>query len=142
MEMRRRVSTHICMTSDIGNSGNLFGGKMMMWMDEAAAIYAMWATGEKKMVTRHFSEVNFESPVKHAELVDFYCGNPRKGRTSITFDLEVVSAGETKLVAECTFVAIDDHGEKKPICWEGTPLSREEKMFQTGGIETEKGFNS
>ncbi len=128
MKMKRRVTTHICMTSDIGNSGNLFGGKMMMWMDEAAAIYAMWATGENRIVTRYFSEVQFQSPVKNGQLIDFYCGNPRKGNTSITFELEVVSGGERKLGAECTFVAIDVHGNKKSIQWENSPLQKAEEQ--------------
>ena len=31
------ISTHICKTSDIGFHGNLFGGQLLAWLDEAGA---------------------------------------------------------------------------------------------------------
>ena len=34
------ISTHICKTKDVGNHGNLFGGVMLSWLDEAGAALA------------------------------------------------------------------------------------------------------
>lgn len=34
------ITTKICMTGDLGVSGNLFGGVMMSILDEAAAAYS------------------------------------------------------------------------------------------------------
>lgn len=117
-----RITSHLVMTGDLGVSGNLFGGKVMAWMDEAAAIYAMWATGSEKIVTRRFSEILFDKPVRNGELLEFYCGRAKKGRTSVTFDI-VASVGESvKFQAECTFVAVHADGTKKEIDWTRSPL--------------------
>ena len=118
-----RITSHLVMTGDLGVSGNLFGGKVMAWMDEAAAIYAMWATGSEKVVTRRFSEILFDKPVRNGELLEFYCGRPKQGRTSITFDIVASVRGRVKFQAECTFVAVNQDGSKKEIDWAKSPLA-------------------
>ena len=35
------ISTHVCKVSDVGFHGNLFGGQMLAWLDEAAAAYVV-----------------------------------------------------------------------------------------------------
>ena len=37
------ISTHFVKTQDVGYHGNLFGGVMLAWLDEAAAAYAAQA---------------------------------------------------------------------------------------------------
>jgi acyl-CoA hydrolase len=37
------ISSHPIKKSDLGFHGNLFGGKLMAWMDAGAAVYAMEA---------------------------------------------------------------------------------------------------
>lgn len=118
-----RITSHLVMTGDLGVSGNLFGGKVMAWMDEAAAIYAMWATGSEKVVTRRFSEILFDKAVRNGELLEFYCGRPKQGRTSITFDIVASVRGTVKFQAECTFVAVNQDGSKKEIDWAKSPLA-------------------
>ena len=34
------VSTHIVLNDDIGVRGNLYGGKLMAWIDDASSAYA------------------------------------------------------------------------------------------------------
>lgn len=118
-----RVTTHLVLTGDLGVSGNLFGGKVMAWMDEAAAIYAMWATGSEKVVTRRFSEILFDKPVRNGEQLEFHCGRPVKGRTSITFTIVACVGNDIKFQAECTFVAVKPDGTKKEIDWTASPLN-------------------
>jgi len=105
------------MTKDVGINGNLFGGNMLAWMDEAAAIYAMTTTGEPNMVSVRFAEIVFRSPVKEGEVLNFYCEKPRQGRTSFTFDISAEVNCEERFRTECTFVAVDDCGCKKAIDW-------------------------
>ena len=81
-----KITSSICLTGDIGTSGNMYGGRLLYLMDEAAAIYAMRSTGEKRMVSRKFSEVEFTSPVHVGEILEFYADNPHRGRTSFSFD--------------------------------------------------------
>jgi acyl-CoA thioesterase YciA len=105
------------MTKDIGTNGNLFGGNMMAWMDEASAIFAMKVTGEKDVVSLRFAEIIFKHPVKQDDIVDFYADNVRKGRTSVTFDIIAEVDGKECFRTECTFVAVDANGSKKSINW-------------------------
>ena len=114
MPLDQRVSAFICMTKDIGTGGNLFGGVMLAWMDEAAAIYASSTTG-MRMVTLKYSEIVFRRPVRVGDLVEFYAGNPRVGRTSFTFDLEGRVRNEVVFHTSAIFVAIDEDGRPMPI---------------------------
>jgi len=122
-----RVTSHICMTRDLGNGGNLFGGTMMAWMDEAAGIYAHVYTGAPRMVTLKFTEILFRHPVRERDRVDFFAGNPRIGRTSITFDVEG-RVGETVVFQTTgTFVAVDKKGRPKRIEREATEENDDER---------------
>ncbi len=121
----RHITTHLVLTGNLGVSGNLYGGQVMAWMDEAAAIYAMWATGGMKVVTRRFSEILFDHPVHAGERLEFDCGNPRCGTTSITFTVIAHVAEKVMFQAECTFVAVDDHGQKTSVDWSKSPLNQQ-----------------
>lgn len=110
-----RVSSYLCMTKDIGVGGNLFGGMMMAWMDEAAGIFAHEYTGVVRMVTVRYSELVFRCPVRVGDIVVFYASNARLGRSSITFDLEGRVGPNVVVTTTCTFVAIDTDGKPTPI---------------------------
>jgi acyl-CoA thioesterase YciA len=109
------ISSKMCMSKDIGMNENLFGGNMLMWMDEIAAIYAHRTTGEPRMVTLRFGETIFKRPVKKGDVVDFYCGNHKIGNTSINFDIVGKIGKDDVFTTSCTFVAIDENGNKKEI---------------------------
>jgi acyl-CoA hydrolase len=98
-----------------GLNGNLFGGEMLAWMDEIAAIYAHKETKEKHLVTLRFGEIKFLKPVKQGDIVNFYCGNVKMGKSSITFDIESRVNDEIVFKTDCTFVAICEKGDKKEI---------------------------
>jgi acyl-CoA thioesterase YciA len=103
------------MTKDIGVGGNLFGGVMLAWMDEAAGIFAHRYTGGQRMVTLRYTEILFRHPVREGDLVEFYATHPKIGRTSLTFDLKG-SVGEYEVfTTSATFVAIDTHGRPVPV---------------------------
>lgn len=109
------VSTYLCMTKDIGLGGNLFGGVIMSWLDEAGAIFAYKHTGAARLVTVKYTEIVFALPVKVGDIVTFYANNPRPGRTSITFDLEGRVDGGVVCHTTATFVAVDEHGKPTPL---------------------------
>lgn len=114
MALDERVSAYICMTKDIGTGGNLFGGVMLAWMDEAAAIYAAGKI-RKRMVTLKYTEILFKRPVRVGDLVEFHAGNDRYGRTSFTFDLEGRVHGHVVFHTTGTFVAVDEEGRPTPL---------------------------
>lgn len=116
-----KVTSKLCMQKDLGVNNNLFGGFLLQWCDECAAIYAHQVTGERRMVTKKFSEFEFHSPVKVGDILEFYCETKRKGVTSIEIELKVVkekAIGTCCIVTTtCVFVCVDENGYKKAIAW-------------------------
>jgi acyl-CoA thioesterase YciA len=115
------ITTKICMALDIGVHGNLFGGNMMCFLDEAAAAYANQICDSPRMVTKKIEEVVFECPVKVGNIIKIYGEVDRIGNSSITLKLEArkhnVYTGQQKLVCstKMVFVRIDDEGQPVPI---------------------------
>lgn len=115
------ITTKVCMTKDIGVHGNLFGGIMLAWLDEAGAGYACQMSHSTRMVTRSMSSVEFCKPVKVGRIVKIYGELVGFGRTSCTIRLEARShnphSQKQKIVCstEMAFVRIDEDGEAIPI---------------------------
>ena len=115
------ITTKICMTSDLGVHGNLFGGTMMSILDESAAAYACQICDTPRMVTKKIEEVIFENPVKVGNILKVYAEVIKIGKTSITIKLEArkhsVYTGQQKLVCSTNvvFVRIDEEGTPVPI---------------------------
>jgi len=106
---------------DIGVHGNLFGGKMMSFLDEAAAAYSCQICDTPRMITKKIEEVVFERPVKVGNLIKIYGEVDKIGNTSLTLKLEArkhnVYTGDQQLVCstKMVFVRIDDEGGPVPI---------------------------
>ena len=109
------------MTKNIGVHGNLFGGSMLSWLDEAALAYACQVANSTRMVTRSMSEVTFERPVKEGRIVKIHGDVIKIGNTSITINLEARShnqfTGKQKIVCQTkmVFVQIDEESESMPL---------------------------
>jgi acyl-CoA thioesterase YciA len=115
------LNTHPIKKSDLGFHGNLFGGKLLAWIDSAAAGYSMQLCDNPRMVTVSIDKCNFEKPAKENQLLKIY-GHPSKlGNTSITLYIEArahnVYTGYQTLVLKTniTFVRIDEDGTPIPI---------------------------
>ena len=100
------------------NAGNtLFGGSLLKWIDEEAAICAMARLKSKKVVTKYFSEIDFVSPVKKGDVVEIGLEVTQVGRTSITFQCEVRQLFDQKVVVtieKIVLVKVDDKGTPTP----------------------------
>lgn len=115
------ITHKICMTRDIGVHGNLFGGMMLAWVDEAAAALATKVCHTPNMVTVKIEEVVFKKAVKVGMQIHIYGEVTHVGNTSISMKMEarkynVYSAEETVVcTTNITFVRIDENGEAVPI---------------------------
>ena len=115
------ISTHVCKTQNIGIHGNLFGGTMLGWLDEAGAAFAAQVCGSPRMVTKSISEVVFDKPVRPGQIIKIYGDVVRIGRCSITIKLEarrhsVYNGSQRKVCTiDMVFVRIDGDGEPVPI---------------------------
>lgn len=105
---------------DLNQHGALFGGRLMQWVDEEAAIVAITQLGTMNLVTRHISALDFVARAKRGELLELEYQVKGFGRTSITLGCQVVNAvtGETILRLESiVFVAVDAAGQPVAHGW-------------------------
>ena len=115
------ISTRKCMARDVGFNGNLFGGQMLAWLDEAAVAYACQVCETPRMVTAKMSEVEFLKPVRTGQIIKIYGSVKTFGDTSAIFDIQARRRspynGSEKLVCSTTmtFVRIDGDGEPVTI---------------------------
>jgi acyl-CoA thioesterase YciA len=82
------LNTHPIKKSDLGFHGNLFGGKLLAWIDSAAAGYSMQLCDNPRMVTVSIDKCYFEKPAREGQLLKIY-GHPSKlGNSSVTLYME------------------------------------------------------
>ena len=116
--------TKVCMTKDLGVHGNLFGGIMLSWIDEAAVAMANRICKTPNMVTRKMTEILFEKPVKVGYTINIYGEAVAMGTTSIALSIQAkrYNVYPEEEVVVCTtqvvFVRIDEDGNKIPIAGE------------------------
>jgi acyl-CoA thioesterase YciA len=115
------ISTHPIKKSDLGFHGNLFGGKLLAWMDAAAASYAMQVCDTPRMVTVMIDKCLFKRPAKEGQLIKIYGEVKSIGNTSITLYMEArshnVYSGAQSIIlsTDMKFVRIDENGDPIPV---------------------------
>jgi acyl-CoA thioesterase YciA len=115
------ISTHPIKKSDLGFHGNLFGGKLLAWMDAAAAAYAMQVADTPRIVTLLIEQCVFKKPAKEGQLIKVYGEVVIIGNTSVTLYMEARSHNvysgiqSTILSTNMKFVRIDENGDAIPI---------------------------
>jgi len=115
------ISTHIVKKSDLGFHSNLFGGKLLSWLDASAAAYAMQVCDTPRVVTVSIDQCNFERPAREGQLLKIYGNVIDVGNTSLSLELEArshnVYTGIQNVVlgTKIKFVRIDEGGNPIPI---------------------------
>jgi acyl-CoA thioesterase YciA len=129
------ISTHFIKTQDIGYHGNLFGGVMLAWLDEAAAAFAAQVADTPRMVTKHIAGLTFQKPARRGQIIKIYGEVEKVGKTSLTLNMEarrhsVYNGTQRSLVCtQMTFVRIDGDGEAIPISEKVRQKYRSEEDF-------------
>jgi acyl-CoA hydrolase len=119
--MMELLNTHPVKKSDLGFHGNLFGGKLLAWLDASAAGFAAQCCDTPRMVTVAIDKCVFHRPAKEGQLVKIYGKIDKIGETSINIKMEArthnVYNGRQNVVlcTNITFVRIDEQGEPIPI---------------------------
>ena len=115
------ITTHPIKKSDLGFHANLFGGKLLAWLDAAAAAFAMEVADTPRMVTVKIDECIFKKPAKEGQLLKMYGRVEETGTTSMKLYVEarahnVYSGLQTVILStNITFVRIDENGDPIPI---------------------------
>ena len=115
------ISTHPIKKSDLGFHANLFGGKLLAWLDAAGAAMAMEVCDTPRMVTVKIDECVFKRPAKEGQLIKIYGKVSDIGNTSLTLYLEArahsVYSGQQSVIlsTKIKFVRIDENNDPIPI---------------------------
>ncbi|WP_336733194.1 acyl-CoA thioesterase, partial [Chryseobacterium sp. VD8] len=74
---------------DLNPNQSLFGGRLLQWIDEEAALYAVIQLENKKVVTKFISEINFVSSAKQGDIIEIGIEVSAFGSTSLTLRCDV-----------------------------------------------------
>ncbi|MDE1191932.1 MAG: acyl-CoA thioesterase [Arachidicoccus sp.] len=99
---------------DLNPNNTLFGGSLLKWIDEEAAIYATIQLGTSKCVTKYMSEINFISSARQGDIIELGIKATHFGTTSITLTCHVrnkITRQSILTIDKIVFVALDENGK-------------------------------
>lgn len=102
---------------DLNANGTLFGGSLLKWIDEEATIYAILQLGNRRVVTKIISEINFVASAIEGDLIEMGLVATKFGTTSITMRAEVrnmITRKSILTVDHIVFVGLDENGKPFP----------------------------
>jgi acyl-CoA hydrolase len=103
--------------SDLNPRRTLFGGQVLKWIDEEAAIFAICQLGSPNIVTKAMSEINFVSTAVLGDIIEFGMDLVSVGTTSITIACDVrnkITKQSIVKIDKIVFVLLDEDGKSKP----------------------------
>ena len=129
------VMTEIVLPNDTNTHGNLMGGRLMYWMDIAAALAAMKHCAVP-VVTASVDNISFEAPIKLGNVVHIEAKVSRSFNSSMEVHLSVW--GEDAIQqnkyksneAYYTFVALNPNGKPRPVPQLIPETEGEKKLFE------------
>jgi acyl-CoA thioesterase YciA len=101
---------------DLNPNHSLFGGKLLAWIDEEAALYSIVQLENPRVVTKHMSEINFISSAKQGDIVEIGLDVVKFGNSSLVLKCEVrnMMTRETIITIDTiTMVSLGEDGKPK-----------------------------
>ncbi len=114
------IMTELVLPNDTNLFGNLMGGRLMYWMDIAAALAASKHCSAP-VVTASVDNISFESPIKLGNVVHISAKVSRAFTTSMEVHMNVwgedlrQQSRYKSNVAYYTFVALDEAGKPSKV---------------------------
>ncbi|KGO90013.1 acyl-CoA thioesterase [Flavobacterium suncheonense] len=99
---------------DLNANGTLFGGKLLSWIDDEAALYSIIILKNNRIVTKFMSEINFMSSARQGDIIEIGLDIVKFGKTSITMRCEVrnvMTKAVIITVDAITMVNLDSFGQ-------------------------------
>jgi len=99
--------------NDLNTSNRLFGGQLLSWIDEEAAIYASCQMKHDRVVTKFMSEIDFKISARLGDILEIGLEVVDVGRTSLSMRCEVRQKKTHAVVINVeriVFVSIDTDG--------------------------------
>ncbi len=102
---------------DLNANGTLFGGRLLQWIDEEAALYAIIQMENQKVVTKFMSEIDFKSPAYQGDIIEIGIDVVNFGNASLTLKCEVRNKMTHQTIItidKIVMVNMDEEGKPKP----------------------------
>ncbi|MBN1501335.1 MAG: acyl-CoA thioesterase [Spirochaetes bacterium] len=121
----------IVRTEHLNHFKKLFGGYMLLWVDEFAWLTASRDFPGCSLVTRSMDKIDFTCPVESGSILRFNIMPESTGNTSVVYSVNVFAdapgAEDEKLVFtnKVTFVNVDKSGKTVPLPEKLRPLRSE-----------------
>ena len=96
---------------DLNPNGTLFGGRLMQWIDEEAALYAIVQLENQKVVTKYMSEINFVSAARQGDIIEIGLEVVKFGSSSVTLKCEVRNKMSWKTIIQIDQIVMVNLGE-------------------------------
>lgn len=112
----RFFSRKLIKPEDLNAHGTLFGGSVLAWVDEEAAIYVICQLGKSNIATKFMSEIDFVSSAKLGDIIEIGMETVAFGKTSITVKCEVRHKFTQRPIIridKIVFVHLDKEGRPK-----------------------------
>ena len=128
------VMNELVLPNDTNTLNNLMGGRLLHWMDIAAAIAAQKHCN-RIVVTASVDNVSFHHPIKLGDVVTLEAKVSRAFNTSVEVRLDVwaenIPSGTRFKSNEAyyTFVALDENGKTVPVPELKVETEEEQKLF-------------
>lgn len=112
---------------DLNSHGTLFGGALLSWIDEEAAIFAnCQLEGKARLVTKFMSEINFVNSAKNGDIIEIGMETTKFGRTSISVKCNVRNKFTQESIItidSIVFVNLDAEGSPVPHVKANQPVN-------------------
>ncbi|MDO5135490.1 MAG: acyl-CoA thioesterase [Eubacteriales bacterium] len=118
VEDSRTEQVHLIMRQHLNAGGRLFGGMLMQWVDEVAAVAAMRHAGTKRVTTAAIDNLQFKEPTYEGELLVLIGYVTYVGNSSMEVEVDSYverSNGMRYLVNRAFFVMVAMDEEEKPL---------------------------
>ena len=102
---------------DLNPNETLFGGRLLAWIDEEAALYTIIQLENQKVVTKYMSEIDFKASAKQGDIIEIGIDVVKFGNASLTLSCEVRNkmTRETIItISNIVMVNVGPDGKAKP----------------------------
>lgn len=130
------IMTELVLPNDTNTFGNLMGGRLMYWMDIAAALAAMKHCGAP-VVTASVDNISFENPIRLGNVVHIEAKVTRSFNSSMEIHMKVWGEDAIQQYkyksneAYYTFVSLDPNGKPRPVNKLIPETDEEVKLFES-----------
>jgi acyl-CoA hydrolase len=132
----RVIMTELVFPNDTNFYGNLMGGRLMYWMDTAAAMVA-GKHSNAPCVTVSVDNISFDAPIKLGQVVHIEAQISRAFKSSMEIHIKVWGEDLTQQYkyksneAYLTFVALDPNVKPRAVPEIITETEEEKKVFES-----------